>query len=468
MIKEIKEIKEMNKSQDMDMLNGGLLRKILIFALPLALSSILQQLFNSADSAIVGRFAGNQALAAVGSNQPVISLLINIFVGLSVGANVTVAKYYGKGEKKSISNAVHTSILVAVISGVFLIGFGFFMTKIMLEIMGTPEDVIDLAGIYLRIYFAGMPFIMLYNFGSAILRSVGDTKRPLICLFAAGIINVILNLFFVIVCKMSVSGVAIATVISNAVSSGMIIYILIHEDRDIHLDLKKLKIDKDILLEIIKIGVPAGVQGMVFSLSNVCIQSAVNSFGSMAIAGSAAALNFEAFAFLLLNSFTQASVTFTSQNFGAKQYKRCIRIARVCSLTAIVCTTALCLVFLIFADTCISIYTTDSAVKQFGIVRMKYILSLEFLNVIVDVIAGSIRGMGSSALPAAVDIVGVCGFRLLWVGTIFQKHHTFEMLMSVYPISWFITCIAMIGVFIVRSRKFISANSEQKTIKENL
>lgn len=447
----------MNKSEDMDMLNGGILRKVLVFALPLALSSMLQQLFNSADTAVVGRFAGSQALAAVGSNQVVINLLINIFVGLSVGANVTVAKYYGKGDKKSVSHAVHTSILVAVISGLFLIVFGFFMTKILLELMGTPEDVIGLAGIYLRIYFAGMPFIMVYNFGSAILRSIGDTKRPLMCLFTAGILNVILNLFFVIVCKMSVSGVAIATVISNAVSSGMIIYILVHEERDIHLDLKKLAIDKDILLEIIKIGVPAGVQGMVFSLSNVCIQASVNSFGSVAIAGSAAALNFEGFAFFLLNSFTQASVTFTSQNFGAKQYKRCVRIARVCSLTAIVCTTALCIIFIVLADPFISIYTTDEVVKQFGILRMKYILSLEFLNVIVDVIAGSIRGMGYSAIPAAVDIIGVCGFRLLWVATIFQKYHTFEMLMAVYPISWLLTSVAMLAVFFIVSRKFVSA-----------
>ena len=220
--------------------------------------------------------------------------------------------------------------------------------------------------------------------------------------------------------------------------------------------MKKLAIDKDILLEIIKIGVPAGVQGMVFSLSNVCIQASVNSFGSVAIAGSAAALNFEGFAFFLLNSFTQASVTFTSQNFGAKQYKRCVRIARVCSLTAIVCTTALCIIFIVLADPFISIYTTDEVVKQFGILRMKYILSLEFLNVIVDVIAGSIRGMGYSAIPAAVDIIGVCGFRLLWVATIFQKYHTFEMLMAVYPISWLLTSVAMLAVFFIVSRKFVS------------
>lgn len=445
----------MNKNKDMDMLNGPLLGKILIFALPLALSSILQQLFNSADIAVVGRFAGNEALAAVGSNEAVISLLINIFVGLSIGANVIVAKYYGQANKEKITHAVHTSILIAIISGLFLIVFGFFATKILLEMMGTPEDVIELAGLYLRIYFVGMPFIMVYNFGSAILRSVGDTKRPLICLIIAGILNVILNLFFVIICDLSVAGVAIATVISNMVSSGMILYILAHEKRDIHLDLKKLAIDKKILGEIIKIGVPAGVQGMVFSISNVCIQASINSFGSTAIAGSAAALNFEYFAYFLLNAFTQAAVTFTSQNFGAKKYHRCRKIAIVCSVTAIVFTTALCCIFLLFKDRFISIYTADAAVKEYGIIRMKYILLLEAFNVLMDVMSGAIRGMGYSTLPAVIAIAGVCGFRLIWVSTVFQKFHTFEMLLTVYPVSWFLTCIGIITAYILVSRKFM-------------
>lgn len=448
----------MSRSKNMDMLNGGLLGKILIFALPLALSSMLQQLFNSADIAVVGRFAGSQALAAVGSNESVVSLLINIFVGLSVGANVTVAKYYGQARKDKISDAVHTSILVAIISGLFLIVFGFFMTRILLEMMATPEDVINLAGLYLRIYFVGMPFIMIYNFGSAILRSVGDTKRPLICLIIAGVVNVILNLFFVIVCKMGVAGVAAATVISNIISAGMILYILVHEKREIHLELKRLTINRKTLLEIIKIGVPAGVQGMVFSISNVCIQAAINSFGSTAVAGSAAALNFEFFVYFLLNAFSQAAVTFTSQNYGAKQYKRCRRIAMVCSLTAVIVTTALSCIFLLFHNEFISIYTTDPAVQQYGITRMKYILSLEALNVIMDVLSGVIRGMGYSAIPAIVAIVGVCGFRLLWVNTVFKQYHTFEMLLTVYPMSWFLTSIAMLIVYIIVSRKLIENN----------
>lgn len=448
----------MSRSKNMDMLNGGLLGKILIFALPLALSSMLQQLFNSADIAVVGRFAGSQALAAVGSNESVVSLLINIFVGLSVGANVTVAKYYGQARKDKISDAVHTSILVAIISGLFLIVFGFFMTRILLEMMATPEDVINLAGLYLRLYFVGMPFIMIYNFGSAILRSVGDTKRPLICLIIAGIVNVILNLFFVIVCKMGVAGVAAATVISNIISAGMILYILVHETREIHLDLKKLTINKKTLLEIIKIGVPAGVQGMVFSISNVCIQTAINSFGSTAVAGSAAGLNFEFFVYFLLNAFSQAAVTFTSQNYGAKQYKRCRRIAMVCSLTAIVAAMALSSILLLFHKEFISIYTTDSAVQQYAIKRMKFILSLEIFDAIMDVMSGVIRGMGYSTLPAIVAIVGVCGFRLLWVNTVFKQYHTFEMLLTVYPISWFLTSVAMIIVYIIISRKLALNN----------
>ncbi len=446
----------MKKSKEMDMLNGGLLGKIFIFALPLALSSMMQQLFNSVDVAVVGHFAGNAALAAVGSNESVISLLINLFVGLSVGANVAVAKYCGQNNKEKISKAVHTSILVAVISGVFLIVFGFFMTKILLEMMGTPEDVIYLAGIYLRIYFVGMPFIMIYNFGSAILRSIGDTKRPLICLIAAGILNVILNLFFVIVCDLSVAGVAIATVISNMISAGMILYILCHEKTYIHLDIKKLAVNKKVLSEIIKIGLPAGIQGVVFSISNVCIQASINSFGSTAIAGSAAGLNFEFFAYFLLNAFSQAAVTFTSQNFGAKQYKRCVKIALLCSFAAVVCTTTLCTVFLLFKHWFISIYTGDEAVKEYGITRMKYVLSLEFLNVLMDVLSGAIRGMGYSALPAVIAICGVCGFRLLWVSTIFQKYHTFEMLLTVYPVSWGLTAGVMAVVFILISRKVIN------------
>lgn len=443
----------MSRSKEMDMLNGGLLKKILIFALPLALISMLQQLFNSADIAVVGKFAGNQALAAVGSNEAVISLLINIFVGLSVGANVTVAKYCGQNNKDKISRAVHTSILVAVISGLFLIIFGFFMTRILLHAMSTPEDVIDLAGIYLRIYFTGMPFIMVYNFGAAVLRSIGDTKRPLICLIAAGILNVILNLFFVVVCNMSVAGVGIATVISNMVSAGMILHILINEKGSIHLDIKKLSIDKDILREIVKIGVPAGVQGMVFSISNVCIQTSINGFGSIAVAGSAAALNFEYFAYFLLNAFTQAAVTFTSQNFGAKQYKRCSRIAKLCVEAGIVSTTILCIVFLAFGDKFISIYTSDAAVKHFGLIRMKYVLSLEFINVTIDVMSGVIRGMGYSVLPALIAILGVCGFRLLWLSTIFAKYPTFETLLTVYPVSWLLTAVVMITAYIIIKRK---------------
>ena len=329
----------------MDLLNGSIWDKILMFALPLAASSILQQLFNSADVAVVGQFAGSRALAAVGSNGAVINLLVNIFVGLSVGANVVIARCLGEGNKQRIRDAVHTSVLVALVSGFFVMIVGITVTRPILTLMSTPDDIIDLAVVYLRIYFLGMPFIMLYNFGAAILRSKGDTKRPFLCLLASGIVNVLLNLFFVIVCGLSVAGVGMATVISNAISSGMILYFLTHEKSEIRLSLRNLKIDKRILKEITRIGLPAGLQGMVFSFSNICVQSALNSLGSDAVAGSAAALNFEYFVYFLLNSFTQACVTFTSQNYGANKYDRCKKIALISFGMGLAFSTVLSIIF---------------------------------------------------------------------------------------------------------------------------
>ena len=313
-------------SNQMDMLNGSIFDKILLFALPLAISSILQQLFNSVDVAVVGRFASSEALAAVGSNSSVISLLINLFVGISVGANVVIANYIGQGKTEKIQDAVHTVMIVSLISGVFLLVLGLMIARPILEIMGTPENVIDLAVLYLHIYFLGMPFLMIYNFGAAVLRSKGDTKRPLYCLIISGVINACLNLLFVIVFKLSVAGVAIATVIADGVSAVLIIYFLMNEEETIRLRLNKLKIKKSELIKVIKIGVPAGLQGVVFSVSNVCIQTAINSFGSDAVAGSATELNFEYFTYFTISAFVQAAVTFTSQNYGARNFKRCKKI----------------------------------------------------------------------------------------------------------------------------------------------
>ncbi len=446
-------------SKQVDMINGSLTNKIMLFALPLAASSILQQLFNSADVAVVGRFAGSQALAAVGSNGSVIALIINLFAGLSIGANVVVAKFIGQGRKEKANEAVHTSILVALISGFFLIAVGIILAKPILTLMDTPDDVINLATLYLRIYFVGMPFVMVYNFGSSILRSKGDTKRPLICLVVSGIINIGLNLLLVIVFKLSVAGVAIATVVSNGVSSAMIIYYLMNEDDSIRLDLKKLSVKKEYLISIVRIGAPAGIQGMVFSLSNVCIQSAINSFGSNAVAGSAAAINFEYFTYFVINAFSQAAVTFTSQNYGAMKFDRCKRVFRITLLCSMVVCAIMSISFVVGSKYFIRIYTTDSSVIDFALIRMIHVLLFEFLPATYEISGGTLRGMGHSLVPAILTVIGSCGLRILWIYTVFKKFDTFEMLMNVYPVSWLITGAAVtLSYFVVRKKLFKSVN----------
>ena len=318
------------RSYEVDMCRGPLLGKILIFAFPLMLSGILQLLFNAADIVVVGRFASSQALAAVGSTGALINLIINVFIGLSVGANVLVARYYGAGEKEQVSQAVHTSVLLSLLCGVVLIAVGVLLARPLLELMGTPDDVIDMSATYMRIYFCGMPVVMLYNFGAAILRSVGDTKRPLYFLLVAGLINVVLNLFFVIVCGMDVDGVALATVISQVVSAGLILLCLMRMEGPCHLDLHKLHIYKDKMWQIVRVGLPAGLQGCIFSISNVLIQSSVNSFGSVAMAGNTAASNIEGFVYNGMNAIYQTALSFTSQNYGARQYHRISRVMRLC------------------------------------------------------------------------------------------------------------------------------------------
>ena len=356
-------------SNQMDMLNGSIFDKILLFALPLAISSILQQLFNSVDVAVVGRFASSEALAAVGSNSSVISLLINLFVGISVGANVVIANYIGQGKTEKIQDAVHTVMIISLISGVFLLVLGLMIARPILEIMGTPENVIDLAVLY-------MPFLMIYNFGAAVLRSKGDTKRPLYCLIISGVINACLNLLFVIVFKLSVAGVAIATVIADGVSAVLIIYFLMNEEETIRLRLNKLKIKKSELIKVIKIGVPAGV---VFSVSNVCIQTAINSFGSDAVAGSATGLNFEYFTYFTISAFVQAAVTFTSQNYGARNFKRCKKIFVYSMISSVVICGLMSAIFVVGRDFFAEIYTTDKAVLEYASIRMVHVLLFECL-----------------------------------------------------------------------------------------
>lgn len=440
----------MKSKQAMDLVHGSLWDKILMFALPLAASSILQQLFNSADVAVVGQFAGSQALAAVGSNGAVINLLVNIFVGLSVGANVIIARCLGEGNKKKVERAVHSSITIAIISGIFLMLLGIVITRPILMLMSTPDDIINLATLYLRIYFLGMPFMMVYNFGAAILRSRGDTKRPFICLLVSGMVNVVLNLFFVIVCKLSVAGVGIATVTSNIISSAMVVRFLMKEDSEIKLSFKKLGIDVRILKEIARIGLPAGLQGMVFSFSNICIQSALNTLGSDTVAGSAAALNFEYFTYFLLNAFTQACVTFTGQNYGAGEYERCHCVTRLCLLMGFTASTAFSVACYFAGGKLLYFYTSEPAVIEIGLVRMKYCLLMQFLSVCMDIFSGSLRGLGYSMIPALISLASSCGFRLLWVYTVFPKSPAFSTLMVSYPASWIIgSCGMVIAYFIV-------------------
>lgn len=442
--------------KSMDMIHGSLWNKILIFALPLAASSILQQLFNSVDTAVVGRFASSQALAAVGSNGSLISLLINLFIGISLGSNVVIAHYIGERSEKNIRAAIHTAMVVAVISGIFVMILGQFIARPVLLLMGTPGDVIDLAVVYLRIYLLGMPFIMIYDFGSSILRSTGDSRRPLYSLIVAGIVNTVLNLVLVIGFKMSVEGVAIATVISNIVSSGIILYILLHEKEPIRLNIRSLTIVPKELKKILGIGIPAGLQGMMFSIANVCIQSTINSFGSDAIAGSAAALNYEFFSYFLVNAFAQTAVTFTSQNYGAGEYDRCKKIFRTAMLFSLVSCGLLSMIFVLGRGFFLRLYTTDEAVLVYANQRILVATALELLTSVYEISAGSMRGLGHSLLPAVITFVGSCVLRLIWISTACRMVHEFWMLLIIYPISWVVTGIAMmVSYYFVRKKSYV-------------
>ena len=446
--------------QTMDMLSGSLFDKLLLFAIPLALSSILQQLFNSVDVAVVGHFAADPAVAtaAVGSNGPIINLIINLFVGVSVGANVIISNYIGEGNKGKIESAVHTSMAVAILSGFIVLVIGLAISGPVLRAMNTPESVLPYAEEYLRIYFLGMPFVMIYNFGSSVLRSIGDTKRPLICLCVSGVLNALLNMFLVIVFHLDVAGVAIATVLSNGVSAVLVILFLVKEKNEIHLDLRRLRIAKPDFVRMLKIGVPAGLQSMVFSLSNVIIQSVLNGFGTSAVAGSAVALNYENFSYFIIAAFNQTAVTFTSQNYGARNYERCKRVFRFCMLTSIVLTGMMSWTFILGRHFFISIFTSDAEVARYAAIRMVMILSLNILSNTYEIGGAALRGIGYSMTPAILTVFGTCVFRLFWAYTICRIYHTFEVLLAVYPISWIITGSAvLIAYFIIRRRVFSAA-----------
>ena len=453
-------------SYEIDMTSGPLLSKICMFAIPLALSGILQLLFNAADIVVVGNFAGSTALAAVGSTGALINLIVNVFIGLSVGTNVLVARYYGAGQGKDLTETVHTSITTSLVSGAILIFVGVLLAKPLLSLMGTPDDVIDQAALYMRIFFIGMPANMLYNFGAAVLRAVGDTKRPLYFLLIAGVVNVVLNLFFVIVCHMDVAGVAIATVVSQCISAVLVTLCLVKSDGPYRLDLKKLGIKKDKLLGIAKIGLPAGVQGAIFSISNVLIQSSINSFGSVAMAGSTAASNIEGFVYTAMNAFHQAALSFTGQNIGAGKHKRVGKIMGVCVFLVSVVGLVLGMSAYLFGNQLLRIYSSDPEVIAYGLERMMVICTVYFICGIMDVLVGSLRGMGYSVVPMIVSVVGVCGLRVLWIYTFFAMNHTLFNLYLSYPVSWFITGAIHFVSYLVIHHKVVGKRLKAEKLRE--
>lgn len=437
-----------------DMVNGSLGDKILEFAVPLAFTGILQQVFNAADVAVVGRFVGKNAMAAVGSNAPIVGLMVNLFVGISLGANVVIARFTGQGNEKGVRKSVNTAVLVAVISGVLLTIIGWLVSRPLLELMSVPKQVMPMALAYLRMYLLGMPVILLYNFESAIFRSQGDTTTPLICLLAAGILNVILNLFFVIVVNMTADGVALATVISNVVSSSLMFVILCRSKSNIKIEIKELGINKHILSQMLKIGVPAGLQGMVFSFSNICIQSAVNSLGADIMAASSAAFNIEIFAYYIINAFGQASTTFIGQNSGAGKPDRCKRTLRLGLMQAFAVTVVISSLGILMAEPLLRVFNDDATVLHYGKIRLMFILIPEVLNVIIELFSGTMRGFGYSLGPALISLLGICGTRLIWVFLVFDHHSTFAMLMTCYPISWAVTAVALIILYLIKKKKF--------------
>ncbi|MBU9894906.1 MATE family efflux transporter [Holdemanella biformis] len=441
------------RSYQVDMCNGPIFKKLIIFAIPLILSGCLQLLFNAADIIVVGRFTGSQALAAVGSTSALINLLVNLFIGISVGANVVLGKYIGARDDENASKTVHTAIFISIVGGILMIFIGVFFSKPLLQLMATPEDVIDLSSLYMRIYFVGMPFFMLYNFGAAILRSIGDTKRPLYFLLISGIINVVFNLFFVIVLHMGVAGVALATMISEGISAGLILLCLKHMDGPLHFELKNMRFHKDLALKMLEVGLPAGLQGIIFSISNVLIQSSVNSFGSVVMAGNTAASNIEGFVYTSMNAVYQTSLSFTSQNFGAKKFDRIDKILIECLGIVALVGLVLGQGAYFFGQQLLSIYTNDRHVIQYGIERLSVIAATYCLCGMMDTLVGSLRGVGYSILPMLVSLTGVCVFRVIWIFTVFKSLHTQFSLYVSYPISWTITIIAhMLCFLVVRKR----------------
>lgn len=431
----------MKKSQ-IDMLNGPLFRRIVLFAVPIMISSILQLLFNAVDIMVVGRFAGDQALAAVSSTTALINLLVNLFIGLSIGSNVLVAQYLGARKTGDAGRAAHTAVLASLVGGLILAVVGYFYAGVMLRLMGSPEDVIDLSTLYVRVYFAGMPFNLLYNFGSSIMKAGGDVKHPTNYLIVAGVLNLLLNLLFVIVFHLSVLGVALGTILSQAVSAGLTLHRLMAVEGPTQIHIKKLRIDWPMLGRIFRIGLPAGIQSSVISMSNIIIQSSINSFGTLAVAGNGAASSIESFTYTSINAVYQATLNFTSVNKGARKYDRVLRTLGICLLLGVGVGFVLGQTIYRFGSSLLWIYTDSQEAIAYGILRMSFCSVFYFISGISEVLVGFMRGMGFSFAPMLVTIVGMCGFRVLWIFTYFRANPALESVYVSYPISWVITSLA--------------------------
>lgn len=438
---------------EIDMCNGTIMDKLISFALPLMLSGVLQLMFNAVDIIVVGRFTGSQALAAVGSTSALINIFTNLFIGISLGSNVLAARFYAAGKSKEMSETVHTSITIALISGIIMAFVGAIFAKGALELMDTPDDVIDQSVLYMRIYFMGMPFFMLYNYGAAILRAVGDTKRPLLFLIISGITNAVLNLILVIVFGLGVAGVAIATVIAQLISCVLVLACLCRSQSSYRLYFNKLGIRRDYMVQIFKVGVPAGIQSVVINFSNALLQSSVNSFGSTAMAGYTAANNLLGFLYVSINSVTQACMSFTSQNLGVGKFKRMDRVLIDCIILSVAVALVMGSSFYIFGRQLIGIYTSDAEVVKCGMEILAYTTLTYFLCGIMDLIPGALRGMGYSAVPMVLSVIGTVGTRVFWIFGIFPYYRSLGILFVSYPASWGLTIVLQAACFyFVRKR----------------
>ncbi len=451
-------MERIRQSREIDMLHGSLGDKIIRFALPVAATGILQQLFNAADIAVIGRFVGKEAMAAVGSNNSLIGLMVTMFSGIAMGANVVIARSTGQGTREGIQKAVHTSILIAFVGGLIMTLIGELLARPILHWMGVPQEIFGEALRYIRIYFSGLPVIFLYNFESAIFRSQGDTRTPLICLTISGVLNVVMNVFFVVILHMTVDGVALATVLANIISSGLLLVMLLRSHSAIRVQWSGFSFQPRVISSILRIGAPAGLQGMVFSLSNLCIQSAINSLGADVIAASAAAFNVEIFAYFVINSFGQACTTFVGQNRGAGNLERCRQATRISMVQDLVFTAVISGVILLSGHALLRIFNTDPEVVRIGYIRILILISAELVNVVIEILSGAMRGHGQSLIPAIVSLVGICGVRILWVYTVFPFSRTFTTIMAAYPLSWAITALVLAVSYFMVMRKMTPEN----------